>query len=119
MVVAGGMVGTTVRALVGGSPPGAFPWRTLIVNLLGTAALAVLIGMLAPRPALSRWVPLVGVGVMGSLTTFGTMMVEIVDLARNGAVGIAALYTVSSVTLGLTLGLIGLRLGEACNAPIR
>ncbi len=118
MVVAGGMAGTTLRALVGGTPPGTFPWRTLTVNLVGTAVLSVLIGTLAPRPAMSRWVPLIGVGVMGSLTTFGTMVVEVVELARGGAVAVACIYTVASLGLGTTIGLVGLRVGAAWKGPV-
>lgn len=111
--MAGGVIGTTLRSLVGVSGPDVFPWRTLMVNLFGTAALGVLIGRVEARPAMSRWVPLVGVGVMGSLTTFGTMMVEVVDLSRGGAIGTAVAYSVISLGLGAAIGLAGLRLGEA------
>jgi fluoride exporter len=117
--VAGGMIGTTLRGLVGVSSPSAFPWRTLMVNLFGTAVLGVLIGRVEARPEMSRWVPLVGVGVMGSLTTFGTMMVELVDLTRAGAIGMAIAYSLISLGMGSAIGLAGLRLGETRKGPHR
>jgi fluoride exporter len=113
MVVAGGIVGTIGRALVGGSDHGSFPWGTLLVNLVGTALLGYLIGRVQATPTTARWIPFIGVGVMGSLTTFGTMMVELVDLADGGAIALAVVYTIVSLTTGLGLGLLGLRLGEA------
>lgn len=113
MVVGGGIIGTTGRALVGASDPGAVPWRTLMVNLIGTAVLGFLIGRVEATPTTSRWVPFIGVGVMGSLTTFGTMMVEMVDLVGGGAIAVAVTYGVASLSAGLAIGLVGLRVGEA------
>jgi fluoride exporter len=113
MVLAGGTIGTAGRALAGVSAPGAFPWPTLVVNLIGTVALGFLIGRVGAKPDTSRWVPLIGVGVMGSLTTFGTMMVELVDLAERGATTAAVSYGFVSLGAGLGLGVVGLRVGEA------
>lgn len=113
MVVAGGIIGTTGRALAGASDPGAFPWRTLMVNLVGTALLGFLIGRVEATPTSSRWIPFIGVGVMGALTTFGTMMVELVDLVGSGAIFVAVTYGVVSVGAGLAIGLVGLRVGVA------
>lgn len=117
--MAGGVIGTTGRSLVGVSGSNAFPWRTLMVNLFGTAVLGVLIGRVEARPEMSRWVPLVGVGMMGSLTTFGTMMVELVDLARGGSIGMAIVYSLISLGMGSAIGLAGLRLGETWKGPYR
>jgi fluoride exporter len=84
-VFAGGCLGTLARAAVGELLP--TPWGTLAVNVFGAFLLGVVVTR-SPR----FW----GTGFCGALTTFSTLQVEALQLARGWAV----LYLVGSVVLG-------------------
>lgn len=112
LVFVGGCVGTLLRAGAGATPAGTFPWRTLGVNLAGTTLLGFLVGRLEAGRSSTAWLQFAGVGLMGSLTTFGTMVVEILDLAGSGHPGTAAVYAAVSLSAGATVGVVAVRLGE-------
>lgn len=112
LVFAGGVLGTLARAAAGTTAPGTFPWRTLAVNLAGTALLGLLVGRFEAGRASTRLLHFAGVGVMGSLTTFGAMAVQILDLVGSGHPGSAVAYTIVSLAGGAAVGLVSLRLGE-------
>ncbi|HEY3918460.1 MAG TPA: fluoride efflux transporter CrcB [Stellaceae bacterium] len=92
----------------------AFPWATLLINIVGS----FLIGAFAESFAL-RWdaspstrVFLV-VGICGGYTTFSTFSLDIVTLINRGAMLAAGTYIVASVALGvaaLYAGLYAMRL---------
>ena len=114
LVVVGGAVGTLARAVVGEtmSGAGAYPWPTLAVNIAGSIGLGYLIGRSLTEPAEIRRLPLLGVGVMGALTTFGGVMVQTLDLVQRGTTSTALLYVATSVGGGLTAALMAIRVGE-------
>ena len=93
---AGGFVGAISR--YGISQLFASPWATLGVNVAGCLLIGVLQPLLKDRElALAFLVP----GVLGGFTTFSAFGHETHELARQGTPGLAALYVVSSVLLGL------------------
>jgi CrcB protein len=104
-VFAGGALGTLTRAVLAhGLPhdPGAWPWATFAVNLLG----AFLLGWWATRllrapDADPRARPFLATGVCGGLTTFSTLQLELVTLLRDGDLGLAVAYATASIVLGL------------------
>jgi CrcB protein len=105
-VMLGGAAGTLARAGVAEAlpvTPGHWPWATLLVNLFGTALLGWVV-------AADRWRPLVGTGFCGALTTFSTFQVELVHLADEGHVPLAAAYLVTSVAAGLAAAELGRKL---------
>ena len=55
-----------------------------------------LVALVSTHPSSLVLRALIGVGFCGGLTTFSTWMVENVLLARDGEVGLAALYVVAS-----------------------
>ena len=114
LVVVGGAVGTLARAAVGETTQGAgaFPWGTLAVNIAGSIGLGYLLGRSLTVPAESRRLPLLGVGVMGALTTFGGVMVQTLDLVQRGTTSTALLYVATSVGGGLAAALMAIRAGE-------
>lgn len=84
-----------------------FPWGILVVNLTGAFALGVLSGGLVDASGI--WV--LGTGLLGGYTTFGSVAVTTVLLAgegrTRGAVGYATATFVGSVVLaagGVALG---------------
>ena len=92
----------------------AFPWGTLLINIVGS----FLIGAFAESFAL-RWdaspstrVFLV-VGICGGYTTFSTFSLDVVTLLNRGEAILAGTYILASVVLGLAglyAGLYAMRL---------
>ena len=102
-VLAGGAAGALARARVGEAlphGPGEWPWATFAVNIAGT----VLLGWLTIRlTEMGYWRLLLGTGFCGALTTFSTFQVETITLAKEGHVGVAAGYAVTSLAAGMSL----------------
>jgi CrcB protein len=109
-ILAGGIVGTALRAAVAEIVPGAdgFPWATLGVNLAGAWLLGVVVGGGDPSEPIRR--AFLGTGVLGSFTTFSTFAVEVVDLWDTPVT--AGGYMMSSVVAGLGLAALGIRSGR-------
>jgi CrcB protein len=104
-IAAGGAVGAVARVAVNRALPaaaGGWPWATFTVNLTG----AFLLGYLATRllerlPPSTYRRPLLGTGVCGAFTTFSTLQVEALRLARTGHATIAAGYVLTSIVGGV------------------
>nr|PZN42783.1 MAG: fluoride efflux transporter CrcB [Bacillota bacterium] len=113
-IAAGAVLGAIARYLIGGwfgtRWPGLFPWGTWVINATGAFALGLLNGLAASRGGLSANLHLaIGVGFLGSYTTFSTWAYETVQLMERGAPGLAGLYVMSSVAAGLVGAWLGLR----------
>jgi fluoride exporter len=110
LVFLGGAVGTAARLALGLWIPdaGGFPVATFAVNVVGS----FLIGVLAARlPSTTDLRVLLGTGVLGGFTTYSAFMTGTVGLWA-AAPGIAVLYAVASLVLGLAAAALGLRLGR-------
>lgn len=62
-----------------------FPFGTLLVNILGSFMMGLLFsliehGIVAELP----WRPLIGVGILGALTTFSTFSLDTLLMLQNG-----------------------------------
>jgi CrcB protein len=91
------------------APSDAFPWPTLIVNLIGSLVVGLVVVAALERVAPSRYFrPLLATGFCGGLTTFSTFVVEADLLIKHGRAGIAALYVVVSLIGGLAAVRIGM-----------
>lgn len=110
-VGAGGAVGALARAVVAEILP-ALGWpaiaATQAVNLVGALALGVLVGLLETRGVHPRWRAFFGVGVLGSFTTFSTLVDDSRGIAAATSHGVALVYLAGS----LALGIAGFWLGE-------
>jgi CrcB protein len=117
VVFAGGGAGSVARwAIALGMARAlgpAFPWGTLTVNVLGSAALGVLLEIalvteaIAPLPLLA-----LTTGFMGGFTTYSTFNAETLQLLRAGAWGTALLYaglTGASCLAGAAAGVAAVR----------
>ena len=115
-VFAGGLVGTGLRLAMDLALPhadDAFPWSTLVVNLVGTFALGWLAGGLWTRPSTPTWLKAgVGSGVIGSFTTLSAVMGSLAVLGREGEAWVAGVYLVVSIVAGLAVAAGGLKLGS-------
>ncbi|WP_414052296.1 fluoride efflux transporter CrcB [Macrococcus animalis] len=76
-VVLGAPLGAMLRYLVSQKLNGAFPFGTLMINLLG----ALLLGFVARLD--QSMMLLLGTGFLGAFTTFSTFNVEIVQLFKE------------------------------------
>lgn len=101
LVAIGGVAGSLLRASVGSAvahPTTGWPWSTVIVNVVGSGALAFVLVLLLerfPRARLPR--PLIGTGLIGGFTTFSTFAVDTVHLSRGGRPVMAVLYVVATL----------------------
>lgn len=101
----GGFLGAVARYLVTGwvhrFAGVGFPWGTLTVNLAGCAALGALMALLEARVAIPpEWRLFLGLGLLGSFTTFSTVGYETVELLRGGDLALAAANAFGGMVLG-------------------
>jgi len=113
LVAAGGCAGSLARAAVAllvPHPSGTWPWSTVLVNVVGSFALALLLAGVAAPTAKSRRIRLlVGTGLLGGFTTFSAFALDIgqlVDAERPGTALAYLLTSVGSVLLGAAAGLV-------------
>ncbi|MET8627214.1 fluoride efflux transporter CrcB [Kitasatospora sp. NPDC004669] len=101
VVAVGGAIGAVARYAAGlgrETGPTAFPWTTLLINVVGCAVIGVfLVAITEGRPAHPLLRPFFGTGVLGGFTTFSTYSVDIRRLLEAGRLGPGLAY------LGLTL----------------
>jgi CrcB protein len=120
-VAVGGAAGTLLRLAATrdlASGGRAFPWGTLLVNLVGSLLVGFIVVTAFERLAPSRYFrPLLGTGFCGGLTTFSTFAVEICLLIRAGRVGMAVLYALVSLVAGIGLARGGMLLAYAVWNP--
>ncbi|MWV27311.1 fluoride efflux transporter CrcB [Aurantiacibacter rhizosphaerae] len=117
-VALGGGIGALARYQIGrlitgwlGIPAiSAFPFVTLAVNTIGSLLMGVLAGWLmrgAPENA-DQLRLLLGVGLLGGFTTFSAFSLETALLLERGQLGLAAIYMMLSIGLGVTGFFFGL-----------
>lgn len=120
LVMAGGAVGAAARYLTARAALAAFgpawPWGTLIANVLGGLLMGILAGALARVSAGEPWRLLLGVGVLGGYTTFSSFTLETVNLAQRGDIGSAAAYVAVSIAGSIAALLAGLFFVRAATA---
>jgi CrcB protein len=113
-VFAGGVVGALARAALEHHwthAPDVWPWATFLVNVAGAFVLGAVAAAFVRGPGRAG-VPraLLGTGLCGALTTFSTLQLELVELLRDGAYGLAAGYAATSLAAGLAAVWAGDRL---------
>lgn len=106
-VALGGALGSTLRfAMTLGAARlfgTAFPWGTLAVNVVGSFVM----GVFAVRVALPLR-PLLMTGILGGFTTFSAFTLDAMVLWQREAPGLATLYVLGSVVLGLVALMAGM-----------
>ncbi len=108
----GGFVGAVGRWLVSGwvqglAGPG-FPLGTWAVNVAGCLALGALMGLADTRLGFTPEARLfLGIGVLGSLTTFSTFGYETIELLRASQLGLALANVAGNLVVGCGAVVLG------------
>jgi CrcB protein len=118
LVGLGGAIGAMLRYGAGvslGSLANGFPVATFAVNLAGSIAMGLLIGILAKTtPQYQNEIRLfLAVGIFGGFTTFSSFSLDAFSLLERGDYLLAGLYVLGSVALGiagLAMGLFAVRM---------
>lgn len=109
-VALGGAAGSVLRYLIGLIPVKEqfiFPIKTFAINVLGCFVIGLVTAIALKSNTLNpRLVLFLKVGICGGFTTFSTFALESSNLLKNGHPGIAALYMVLSIAVGIAFVLI-------------
>lgn len=118
-VAVGGAIGSVARywlsSLVALATGGAFPWGTLLVNVLGSFVIGLAAALTSPSGRIvvePHWVLLVTVGLCGGFTTFSAFSLQTLGLLQEGRVLAAAGNVVASVAVCLLAVWLGWRVGQ-------
>jgi fluoride exporter len=111
----GSGIGGVCRYVLGGwvarQAGAAFPWGTLLVNILGCTFIGWFAAMTGPDGrilASTRTRQFVMVGICGGFTTFSSFSLETLNLLRDGEAGRA----VANMSLSVGLCMLGVWLGH-------
>lgn len=116
-IAIGGGIGSVARYGIGELVPpdvNGIPWPTLVVNLTGCLLIGVLMVLVTDVWPGGRYArPFLGIGVLGGLTTYSTMMLELRGLGAGRDWLVANLYlgvTLVGGFVGVWVGVTGTRL---------
>lgn len=113
-VAAGGALGAVLRYLCNvvltANISHGLPWGILVVNVLGSLAIGVLVGVIAKLEAANGLWLFFGVGMLGSFTTFSTFSLETILLLQQGEFLKGFLNVMLNVALCLAATFVGLKL---------
>ena len=106
-IAAGGAIGAVMRHFVNVASfklfGDGFPWATLGVNVIGSFAMGILIGVFAhywqPSPEVKA---LLVTGFLGAFTTFSTFSLDAVALFERHSYAPLVAYILASVALSIT-----------------
>ena len=88
-----GVIGALVRvglAEARRTAPGAWPWATFAVNMVGALLLGYFFARLRDHPEDSLAAPFLTTGICGTLTTFSTLQLELFEMVDGGYLALAA-----------------------------
>ena len=124
-IAAGGAIGSTLRfwlsSLVSSGAGHAFPWGTLVVNVLGSFVIGFFAGCAGPLGTSSvsdSTRHFIMTGVLGGFTTFSAFSLQTLALARDGAWLKASGNVVGSVSLCLLAVWLGYVVAVWCRARV-
>lgn len=123
IIAMGGVIGALLRYQLGlwwPTAAPAFPWTTLLVNVIGSLLLGMLIVVITERWPAHRWLrPFIGTGILGGFTTFSTWCTDIVVLMHDGRAVLSVLYLASTLVGALAATVAGMALGSRFPRPGR
>ena len=109
LVSLGGALGAILRFGCARFVPVPQPWGVMLINIAGSLALGVVLGLQARGTIAHNGYLFLATGVMGAFTTFSALSFENYQLVQRQAWGVLVL----SLGLQLVLGVGGLALGRS------
>ena len=88
--------------------PADWPWGTFVVNVSGSLALGVVVGLVLAHGVDPDVRTIVGTGFLGAYTTFSTYAYETVRVATVPRRGLAVAYAFGSVLVSVSAAALGL-----------
>lgn len=115
LVCLGGACGSGARYLLAAwvDRAGAYPWGTLLVNVLGCFAIEVVLAGAAAAGLSAVAVTGLTTGVLGGFTTYSAFNHQVLALGRGGSWSLAVGYAAATVAGCLAAGLAGIAIGRA------
>ena len=119
----GGALGAAGRHWLGGfllrRLGDGFPWGTFAVNMLGSFAIGFLAVWLEGRgPSALFWRAFLIVGVLGAFTTWSSLMLECLLMARTERTTMMMAYLGISLVTGLVLVWLGTKAAGLIRIPV-
>lgn len=90
-----------------------YPFGTFAVNVVGCLFIGILMALAVDRKISDVWQKILVTGCLGSLTTFSTFSYETIGLIRSDRPGLAAVYVVANLTVGLVAVMVGMGIARA------
>ncbi len=121
VVAAGGAIGAWARMAIANlmaDTAGLWPVHTLLANLTGSFALALVAALIPEVWPLRRYLsPFIGTGILGGYTTFSAVMLEGLDLTKGGNAEVAIAYVAITLVGGIVATMLGILIGQALQPP--
>ena len=117
-VALGGAIGSAARYTVnvwsGRMLGTAFPWHTLVVNILGCFIMGLLVEVMALKLNIGNDArAFLTTGILGGFTTFSAFSLDFALLVERKSYGLAGAYAAGSVAVALVALFAGLYLVRA------
>ena len=116
LVASGGALGAVMRYASGALAVRvlgqAFPFGTIIVNVIGSLLMGVLVAWMVKRGGSTELRLFLATGLLGGFTTFSAFSLDFSTLLERGDVGLAFVYVFLSVGLSLIAIFAGLWFGR-------
>jgi CrcB protein len=90
-----------------------YPFGTFAVNIVGCLFIGILMALVTDKKIHDDWHKVLVTGCLGSFTTFSTFSYETVELIRDDRPGLAALYVVANLVVGLVAVMVGMGIARA------
>ncbi len=92
----------------------AFPLATFTVNIIGSAAIGMLLALgLRAQPLAAQWKLLLATGLCGGFTTFSAFSAENLQLLLEGKIAASLGYTAISLVAGIAAVWAGFKLFQS------
>ncbi len=88
-----------------------FPYSTFIVNIAGSFIIGAVLALSFKNDIFSNnWKIFLATGICGGFTTFSAFAAENMALLQSGKYGIAFIYIIASLLLGIAAVVLGFKL---------
>ena len=108
----GGFIGTILRTLAYQFFKSNYTFlNTFIINICGSLLIGIIIGLSVNHSGINNnWKLFLATGICGGFTTFSAFSLENMQLFQQEKYGLALLYIISSIVLGIVASFLGYKI---------